>query len=141
MHIITGEIRKEPYIKQGQNGTLYIVELSESYKDREGKRQYTNYKFFFNAKSEGMNSWYADAFQKGKIISVSCDQLRIDQSEYNGQIYNTLTSAGWPNLSFSQRGESQPHQTHQQPQQQPPRHNPPAPGNEPPMDFDDDIPF
>ena len=141
MHIITGEIRKEPYIKQGQNGTLYIVELSESYKDREGNRQYTNYKFFFNAKSEGMNSWYADAFQKGKIISVSCDQLRIDQSEYNGQIYNTLTSAGWPNLSFSQRGESQPQQTHQQPRQQPPCQNHPAQGNEPPMDFDDDIPF
>lgn len=144
MHIITGEIRKEPYIKQGQNGTLYIVELSESYKDREGNRQYTNYKFFFNAKSEGMNSWYADAFQKGKIISVSCDQLRIDQSEYNGQTYNTLTSAGWPNLSFSQRGEGQQqqiHHTQQQPRQQPPRQNPPAPSNEPPMDFDDDIPF
>ena len=29
MHIITGEIRKEPRIKQTQNGTLYVVELSE----------------------------------------------------------------------------------------------------------------
>lgn len=141
MHIITGEIRKDPFIKQGQNGTLYIVELSESFKDREGQRQYTNYKFFFNAKTDGMNAWYADAFQKGKIISVSCDQLRIDSSEYNGQIYNTLTSAGWPNLTFSQRGESQQPQTQQQPRQQPPLQNPPAPNNEPPMDFDDDIPF
>lgn len=139
MHIITGEIRKDPYIKQGQNGTLYIVELSESFKDRDGQRQYTNYKFFFNAKTEGMNAWYADAFQKGKIISVSCDQLRIDSSEYNGQTYNTLTSAGWPNLTFSQRGESKPQHTQQQPRQQP--QNPPAQGNEPPMDFDDDIPF
>lgn len=141
MHIITGEIRKDPFIKQGQNGTLYIVELSESFKDRDGQRQYTNYKFFFNAKTDGMNAWYADAFQKGKIISVSCDQLRIDKNEYNGQIYDTLTSAGWPNLTFSQRGESQQPQTQQQPRQQPPRQNPPAPSNEPPMDFDDDIPF
>lgn len=142
MHVITGEIRKEPFVKQGQNGTLYIVELSESYKDREGNRQYTNYKFFFNAKSEGMNNWYREAFQQGKIISVSCDQLRIDSSEYNGQIYNTLTSAGFANLQFSQRGGQQqaPQQQSQSRQQQQPRQQAPQ-NNEPPMDFDDDIPF
>ncbi|AVQ09777.1 single strand DNA binding protein [Salmonella phage vB_SenS_PHB07] len=142
MHVITGEIRKEPFVKQGQNGTLYIVELSESYKDREGNRQYTNYKFFFNAKSDGMNNWYREAFQQGKIISVSCDQLRIDSSEYNGQIYNTLTSAGFANLQFSQRGGQQqaPQQQSQPRQQQQPRQQAPQ-NNEPPMDFDDDIPF
>lgn len=142
MHVITGEIRKEPFVKQGQNGTLYIVELSESYKDREGNRQYTNYKFFFNAKSEGMNNWYREAFQQGKIISVSCDQLRIDSSEYDGQIYNTLTSAGFANLQFSQRGGQQqaPQQQSQPRQQQQPRQQAPQ-NNEPPMDFDDDIPF
>lgn len=142
MHVITGEIRKEPFVKQGQNGTLYIVELSESYKDRDGNRQYTNYKFFFNAKSEGMNNWYREAFQHGKIISVSCDQLRIDSSEYNGQIYNTLTSAGFANLQFSQRvGQQQAPQQQSQPrQQQQPRQQSPQ-NNEPPMDFDDDIPF
>lgn len=142
MHVITGEIRKEPFVKQGQNGTLYIVDLSESYKDREGNRQYTNYKFFFNAKSEGMNNWYSEAFQQGKVISVSCDQLRIDSSEYNGQIYNTLTSAGFANLQFSQRGGQQqaPQQQSQPRQQQQPRQQAPQ-NNEPPMDFDDDIPF
>lgn len=141
MHVITGEIRKEPFVKQGQNGTLYIVELSESYKDREGNRQYTNYKFFFNAKSEGMNNWYREAFQQGKIISVSCDQLRIDSSEYNGQIYNTLISAGFANLQFSQRGESQAPQQQRPPQQQPQQKQQAPQNNEPPMDFDDDIPF
>ncbi|MGS9609519.1 hypothetical protein ACQWKN_21990 [Salmonella enterica subsp. enterica serovar Infantis] len=142
MHVITGEIRKEPYVKQGANGTLYIVELAESYKDREGNRQYTNYKFFFNAKTDGMSSWYFDAFQVGKVVSVSCDQLRIDSNEYNGKIYNTLTSAGFANLQFSQRGEGQapqqqqrPPQQRQQPQQQAPQNN------NPPMDFDEDIPF
>lgn len=140
MHVITGEIRKEPFVKQGANGTLYIVELSESFKDREGNRQYTNYKFFFNAKSDGMNNWYREAFQQGKVISVSCDQLRIDSQEYNGQIYNTLTAAGWPNLLFSQRGEGQAPQQPQQPRQQQPRQQAPQ-NNEPPMDFDDDIPF
>lgn len=143
MHIITGEIRKEPFIKQTANGTLYIVELSESYKDREGNRQYTNYKFFFNAKSDGMNNWYREAFQQGKVISVSCDQLRIDSNEYNGKVYNMLTSAGFANLQFSQRGEGQQQQFQQSNQktpQQQPRQNTPT-SNEPPMDFDDDIPF
>lgn len=143
MHVITGEIRKEPFVKQGQNGTLYIVELAESFKDREGNRQYTNYKFFFNAKSDGMNNWYADAFQQGKVVSVSCDALRIENSEYNGKTYQTLTSAGFANLVFSQRGGGQAPQQQrggwgqpQQPQQQAPRGQ-----QEPPMDFDDDIPF
>lgn len=141
MHVITGEIRKEPFVKQGANGTLYIVELSESFKDREGNRQYTNYKFFFNAKSDGMNNWYREAFQQGKVISVSCYQLRIDSQEYNGKIYNTLTSAGFPNLLFSQHGEGQaPQQQQPRQQQQAPRQQAPQ-NNEPPMDFDDDIPF
>lgn len=140
MHVITGEIRKEPYVKQGANGTLYIVELAESYKDREDNRQYTNYKFFFNAKSDGMNNWYRDAFQVGKVVSVSCDQLRIDSNEHNGKIYYTLTSAGFANLQFSQRWEGQapqqrPAQQQRQPQQKAQQNN------EPPMDFDDDIPF
>ena len=136
MHVITGEIRKEPFVKQGQNGTLYIVELAESFKDRDGQRQYTNYKFFFNAKSDAMNGWYSEAFQKGKVISVSCDQLRIDSSEYNGQVYNTLTAAGLANLVFSQRGGGQAPQQQSQPRQQAPQQS-----NEPPMNFDSDIPF
>ncbi|AWY04358.1 single strand DNA binding protein [Escherichia phage LL5] len=141
MHVITGEIRKEPFVNQGQNGTLYIVDLSESYKDREGNRQYTNYKFFFNAKSEGMNNWYREAFQQGKVISVSCDQLRIDSQEYNGQVYNTLTAAGWPNLLFSQRGEGKAPQQQRPTQQQPQQKQQAPQNNEPPIDFDDDIPF
>lgn len=141
MHVITGEIRKEPFVKQGQSGTLYIVELAESFKDRDGKRQYTNYKFFFNAKSDAMNGWYSEAFQQGKVISVSCDQLRIDSSEYNGQVYNTLTAAGFANLVFSQRGGGQAPQQQSQPRQQAPRQQAPQQSNEPPMNFDDDIPF
>lgn len=134
MHVITGEIRKEPFVK----GTLYIVELSESYKDKDQNRQYSNYKFFFNAKTEGLVSWYNEAFQVGKVISVSCKQLKAEMQEYNGKQYITLMAAGFPELVFSQSGESggssQPQQpqrnqrqTHQQQQNAP-------------MDFDD-VPF
>lgn len=148
MHIITGEIRKEPRVKQMPNGsTLYVVELSERYKDKDGNWQYTNYSFFFNAKTEGLNGWYAEAFQVGKVISVSCDTLRIETREYNGKMYSSLMPGGFANLIFSQRGESQPQQQQQggwgQPQQhnQPQQQQQPRQSNQPPMDFDSDIPF
>lgn len=140
MHIITGEIRKEPRIKQTQNGTLYVVELSERYKDREGNAQYTNYTFFFNARagSEGMKNWYDEAFQVGKVISVSCETLKAELREYEGKTYVTLQAGGFANLVFSQRGAGQaPQQS--QPRQQ--AQSQPRQNNEPPIDFDDDIPF
>lgn len=142
MHVITGEIRKEPRTKQTQNGTLYVVELSERYKDRDGQWQYTNYTFFFNAKTEGLNGWYAEAFQVGKVVSVSCDTLRIESREYEGKVYNSLQAGGFANLIFSQRGGGQPQQQQfggmgqqQQPQRQAPS-NPPQQST-----YDDDIPF
>lgn len=150
MHIITGEIRKEPRVKQMPNGsTLYVVELSERYKDKDGNWQYTNYSFFFNAKTEGLKGWYDEAFQVGKVISVSCDTLRIETREYNGKMYSSLMPGGFANLIFSQRGESQ--QQYQQrtqggwgqPQQQnqPQQPQQPRQSNQHPMDLDDDIPF
>lgn len=139
MHVITGEIRKEPRVKETANGKLYVVELSERYKDRDQQWQYTNYTFFFNAKSDGMKGWYDEAFQVGKVISVSCETLRIESREYDGKIYNTLQAGGFANLIFSQRGVGQAPQQQSQPrQQQVLRHQA---SNEPPMDFDDDIPF
>lgn len=145
MHVITGEIRKEPRVKQMPNGsTLYVVELSERYKDKDGNWQYTNYSFFFNAKTDGLNGWYAEAFQVGKVISVSCDTLRIETREYNGNMYSSLMPGGFANLIFSQRGEGKQQQQQQggcsQPQQQN-QPQQPRQSNQPPMDFDSDIPF
>lgn len=142
-HIITGEIRKEPRI---HNETTFIVELSESYKNREGTREYTNYTFFFNAKTDGLLNWYRDAFQVGKVITVQCDQLKTNIRDHNGTTYVTLQPAGFAQLIFSQRtqqqggwGEPQQPQGNQQPRQQ--QSNKPKSQNSPPMDFDDDIPF
>ena len=49
MHIVSGELRKPPFIKNGvgQDGqsTLFIVELSEVIKDyKTGEKSYTNYR-------------------------------------------------------------------------------------------------
>lgn len=139
MHIITGEIRKEPRVKETQSGKLYVVELSERYKDRDGNWQYTNYTFFFNAKSDGMRGWYDEAFQQGKVISVSCETLRAEMREYEGKTYVTLQAGGFPSLLFSQRGGQQ--QSEPQPRQQRQQQSQPRQNNEPPIDFDDDIPF
>lgn len=145
MHVITGEVRKEP--RRLDSGTI-IVELAESYKTREGTREYTNYAFFFKAGTDGMQKWYDDAFKVGKVVTVTCDKLKVHQREHNGTIYITLQAAGFAQLEFSQFGDV----GHAQPQQQTkPQTNKPSTrnnqqaqqnaSNEPPMDFDDDIPF
>lgn len=146
MHIITGEIRKEPFTKDGANGKLYIVELSERFKDREGNAQYTNYKFFFNAKNDALRGWYDEAFQLGKVVSISCDTLRVESNEHNGKVYLTLSPGGFANLNFSQRGGPQQsggggQQGGWGKPQQPQQSQQPKQNNQPPMDFDDDIPF
>lgn len=138
MHIITGEIRKEPKILERNGDNTYIIELTESYKPRDGDREYTNYTFFFSDGGKpGLADWYREAFQVGRVISVSCETLKISSREYNGTVYNSLQAADFPKLIFSQRwkGNQQqaPHQQQSQSQSQP-QPNPQS-------TFDDDIPF
>ncbi|QBZ71353.1 single-stranded DNA-binding protein [Escherichia phage Jahat_MG145] len=148
MHVVTGTIRKEPYTKEGQSNSgaykMYIVELSESIKDKQsGERIYSNYSATFFASSDAMRQWYDNALQVGKVVSISAEVLRINQREHNGNNYVTLQMEQ-PRLVFSQRTEGQQQQQNQggwgQPQQQHPRQQPQQ-SNQPPMNFDDDIPF
>lgn len=154
-HIITGEIRKAPYTQTGTNNSgewkMYAVELSESFKDKQGTRQYTNYRATFFASKENIRNWYDHALTEGKIITATCESLTIQQRESNGKNYITLEMNN-PNLSFTQRdnNQSQPAQSNQQwGQPQQPAGNRPAPknkpnpsqSNEPPIDYDDTIPF
>ena len=153
-HIITGEIRKAPYTQTGTNSNgewkMYAVELSESFKDKQGERQYTNYRATFFASKENIRNWYDHALAEGKIITATCESLAIQQRESNGKNYITLEMNN-PTLSFTQRDnqqsrESQDNQQRGKPQQPTgnrpaPKNNPAPKQNEPPMDFDDDIPF
>ncbi|QHJ79981.1 MAG: hypothetical protein [Bacteriophage sp.] len=141
-HIITGEIRKDVYTKEGNGNKgawkMYAVELSESYKDKDGQRQYTNYRATFFA-SEAQVNWYDHAFVKGRVISASCEQLSVQQREHNGTNYITLELLQ-PRLVFSQReGDAQTQQAQQQRpaqnQQRQAQQQPPA------QNFDDSIPF
>lgn len=141
MHIITGEIRKEPKILERNGGNTYIIELAESYKPRDGDREYTNYTFFFSDGGKpGLADWYHEAFQVGRVVSVSCETLKISSREHNGTVYNSLQAADFPRLVFSQRGQSNQQQRANQQQNQRSQQQP-QPQPNPQSTFDDDIPF
>lgn len=155
-HIITGEIRRDVFRKEGSNnnGTyvMYGVDMSESFKDRRqnNERVYTNYKATLFAKTPAAIAFYDDILVKGKIVSIQSDALNIDQREgNNGQTYITLEMVD-PKLLFGQKtpqsggwGEphqpSQPRQQTQQPQRQPQQQAPQRQQQN--SGFDDDIPF
>ena len=143
MHVITGQIRRAPFTKEGQNANgswkMFAVDLSERYKDKDGQTQYSNYRAVFFAK-ESMLDWYNEAFQEGKVVSVSAESLAVDVRDKDGKTYVTINMNN-PRLEFSQRGDGgvqqqQPRQQQQaqqtqQQQQQPQRQ----------QKFNDDIPF
>ena len=141
MHVITGQIRRAPFTKEGQNANgnwkMFAVDLSERYKDKDGQSQYTNYRAVFFAK-ESMLDWYNEAFQEGKVVSVSAESLGVDVRDKDGKTYVTINMNN-PRLEFSQRGDGgvqhqQPRQQQQAPQQQ--QQQPQQKSQ-----FDDDIPF
>lgn len=136
MHVITGQIRRAPFTKEGQNANgnwkMFAVDLSERYKDKDGQTQYTNYRAVFFAK-ESMLDWYNEAFQEGKVVSVSAESLAVDVRDKDGKTYVTINMNN-PRLEFSQRGDAggkQKQQQQKQPQQQQQRQ----------QQFEDDIPF
>lgn len=140
MHVITCQIRRAPFTKEGQNSNgnwkMFAVDLSERYKDKDGQNQYTNYRAVLFAK-ESMFDWYNEALQEGKVVSVSAESLAVDVRDKDGKTYVTINMNN-PRLEFSQRGDavSQPQQRQQQQQQQQSQ-QPPQQQNQ----FDDDIPF
>lgn len=143
MHVITGQIRRAPFTKEGQNanGTwkMFAVDLSERYKDKDGQTQYSNYRAVFFAK-ESMLDWYNEAFQEGKVVSVSAETLSVDARDKDGKTYVTINMNN-PRLEFSQRGDSQPQQNQRQhsQQQQQPQQQQRQPQQQ--QHFDDSIPF
>jgi len=99
MHIVHGELRKAPYIKQGcgQDGqsTMFIIELSEMVKDfKTGEKNYTNYSAAIFAKSSAQIDYYNTSLVEGNFIVVNCEKLKVDVSESNGKQYIKLQMEG-----------------------------------------------
>ncbi|QBQ80878.1 hypothetical protein MM01_00043 [Escherichia phage vB_EcoS_MM01] len=141
MHVITGQIRRAPFTKEGQNANgnwkMFAIDLSESFKNKDGQREYTSYRAVFFAK-ESMLDWYNEAFQEGKIVSVSAESLSVDVRDKDGKTYVTVNMNN-PRLEFSQRGDSQPQQNNRQQQQQNQQQQRQQPQQQ--QQFNDDIPF
>ena len=150
-HVITGQIRKTPFTKEGSNNNgrwkMYAVELSERMKIRnqngEDETVYSNYRATFFAK-ENVMQWYDEAFQEGKVVSISADTLHLSSRQgNNGTVYVTAEMIR-PQLQFSQRepaqqqGQGQQQHQHQQQQQQQKRQQQQTNQS---MQFDDNIPF
>ena len=117
-HIVQGKIRKAPFIKEGCGpdgmSKMYAVELAEVVKDyKSGEKSYTNYKAMFFAKTPNAQAYYDQALAEGSYIVVSCEKLKVEHREHNGQIYITLMMES-PRLD----GASHPEQGQQQGQQQ-----------------------
>jgi single-stranded DNA-binding protein len=145
-HVITGQIRKSPFTKEGSNNNgrwkMYAVELSERMKIRnqngEDETVYSNYRATFFAK-ENVMQWYDEAFQEGKVVSISADTLHLSSRQGNdGTVYVTAEMIR-PQLQFSQRETAQQNQNQGQQRQQPQRQQQQQPNQS--MQFDDDIPF
>lgn len=139
MHVITGQIRRAPFTKEGANANgnwkMFAVDLSERYKDKDGQTQYTNYRAVLFAK-ESMLDWYNEAFQEGKVVSLSAESLSVDVRDKDGKTYVTVNMNN-PRLEFSQRGDSATQQQMQNQQQQQQQRQQPQQQSQ----FDDDIPF
>ena len=142
MHIVSGELRKPPFIKNGvgQDGqsTLFIVELSEMIKDyKTGEKSYTNYSAALFAKG-GQVSFYQSALVEGNFIVVNCEKLKIKVSDCGKYTNLDMDNARLENSRYiAQSGQQQA------PQQQTPFQNQStqAPNTRPDFDFEDDIPF
>lgn len=162
-HVVSGKIRKEPFVKSGcgpqQDSTMYAIELSEMIKSyNSDEKFYTNYSALFFAKTQGANDLYSKVFAEGSFVVVACEKLKTDiQQGQDGrtfvkmQMENPRLESFLPvsEMGQQQQGWGQPQQPAQQapqpqqraPQQRAPQQNQPPQYNEPPMDFDDDIPF
>lgn len=142
-HVITGTIRRQPFTKEGNNSNglwkMYAIDLSERYKNKDNETCWNNYRAVFFAK-ESMIDWYNEAFQEGKVVSVSCETLAVDVRDKDGKTYITINMNN-PRLEFSQRGDAgvqqKQIQQHQQQGQQQQRQAQPQQQNK----FDEDIPF
>ena len=147
-HVVSGKIRKAPFTKDGcgadGQSKMYSVELSEVVKDyRSGEKSYTNYKAMFFAKTPAAMDYYDKAFAEGSFVVVSCDKLKVEQREHNGNTYITLQmdNARLDGANYPETQRPQHNQRQQRPVQHQPYGNQRPAYNEPPMDFDDDIPF
>ena len=163
MHVVSGKLRKAPFIKDncGPDGQskMYAIELSEVTQDyKTQEKSYTNYRAVLFAKTQAAKQFYDNATAQDSFVVLTCEKLKVESRDHEGKTYITLSmenakleGANFAESSPQQGNWGQPSPASQQmqrPAQQPQNNgyaaarNAPQPTyNEPPMDFDSDIPF
>lgn len=150
-HVVSGKLRKATFIKDGCGpdgmSKMYGIELAEVVKDyRTGEKSYTNYKALFFAKTPNAQEYYDQALAEGSYVVVSCEKLKIEQREHNGQTYTTLMmenprldGANYPEQGQQQQQQQRQQQSAQQNQYQQQRQG--MQQTQQPHQWDDDQPF
>lgn len=160
MHIVHGELRKPPYVKQGVGkdgqSTMFIVELSEVIKDfRSGEKSYTNYSAMLFASSPAHIDHYNKTLVEGNFIVLTSEKLKIDISECGKYTKLAMDNARLEGSGYIAQAQGQQSQAPAQQQQRPQQnqgyqqqgqqnqgyHRPPQGQSAPDFDFDDGIPF
>jgi len=145
-HTITGQIRKDVYTKTGSSNKgdwkMYSVELSESWKDKDGQRQYTNYRATVFGSSPAAIQYYDQVLVKDGCASFTSDNMQVNQREHNGTNYITLELVN-PRLVFANSGgnSSQSNSSQHRPQQQSGIQQAGQQFNPSTADYDIDVPF
>ena len=141
MHILTGLIRKAPFVKSGSNSKgewmMFSIEMSESWKDRDGNRVYSNYKAVLFASTPGSINYNKEVLVEGAIVSISSETLQVVSREHNGKTYTHLEMIN-PKLVFAKAPEGAAPQQQAAQQQRAPQQ---SQQSAPPVDYDDSIPF
>mgnify|MGYP007032525386 FL=1 len=151
MHIVSGQLRKAPFVKVLQDSTMFAVELSEMIKDyKTGDKVYTNYSALLFAKSEAHVNHYNNVLVENNFIVLTSEKLKIEVSQCGKYTKLQMDNARLENSNFIQ-GNVQPQQQQGfQQQQQQYQYQPPAQFGVSPQQqaqqaqqapYDDTIPF
>ncbi|CAM0108459.1 single strand DNA binding protein [Vibrio phage 209E38-1] len=135
------KITKEPRTFQAGESTGFQLSLGSQYYDRKTKqKEWANYKAVVFAKGNQLG-FYQQSLVVGTIIELSADDLKIDN--YNPEYLSIeLIDARVGGIFTGNAPQQAPQQQQYAPQQSAPQQNQQQPQyNEPPVDFDDEIPF
>jgi len=133
---VTGKLNQAARTFQAGNSTGFGIRIGVKYRDPKTKQdEWTNYQAAIFASTPNQVSFYQSVLVEGSVVEVSAESLRINSFDgQNGQVLSIdMLNARLGFVHSPSQGQPQQHQ--QQQQQSAPQYN------EPPMDFDDEIPF
>jgi hypothetical protein len=129
-HTITAKLNEDAREFQAGESTGFGFRIGERYYDRETqKSEYTNYEGAIFSRNENQTAFLRSALVKGAILTVSCDQLKIDSyTSDNGTTYlkNQMQNCRMDNV-FTMDAQTQGQQAPQQPPAQPTTYSPDSP--------------